>query len=168
MHKCLALVLAGAMTALALSGPEEKIELKAVKYDALCDAINGLKGKVVVVDVWANWCHPCKAAFPHLVELHEKHAKDGLIAVSISLDASAEKEEGLRWKADALKFLQTHRATFTNLLLDEDQEFWQKKFHVFGPPVVFVFDREGKWTQFKGENVHADVEKLVTELLRSK
>lgn len=161
MRLGLAVVLAGAMAALALGQPQEKIELTVVKYDALSDAINNLKGKVVVVDVWANWCHPCKAAFPHLVELHEKHAKDGLIAVSISLDEPPDK-------AGAIKFLQSRGAKFSNYLLDEEQEFWQKKFHVPGPPVVFVFNREGKWTQFRGENVHADVEKLVTELLHSK
>jgi thiol-disulfide isomerase/thioredoxin len=168
MHKCLALVLAGGMAALALAQPQDKIELRAVKYDALCDAINGLKGKVVVVDVWASWCHPCKAAFPHLVELHEKYAKDGLMAVSISLDASADKEEARKWKDDALKFLQSHRARFDNFLLDEDQELWQKKFHVPGPPVVFVFNRAGKWTQFRDEKAYPEIEKLVAELLRSK
>jgi thiol-disulfide isomerase/thioredoxin len=134
MHRCLAVVLAAAMAAVSLGQSQDKIELKVLKYDGLSDAIHNLKGKVVVADVWANWCHPCKAAFPHLVELHEKHAKDGLIAVSISLDSPPEK-------AEVVKFLQSRGAKFTNLLLDEDQEFWQKKFHIPGPPVVFVFNR---------------------------
>jgi thiol-disulfide isomerase/thioredoxin len=172
MHKCLAVVLASGMAALALGQPQEKIELRTVKYDALCDAINGLKGKVVVVDVWASWCHPCKAAFPNLVKLHEKYAKEGLIAVSISLDSSSDKEEDRRWKQDAMKFLQDKGARFTNFLLDEEQEVWQKKFHVNGPPVVFVFNREGKWTQFREDKanpeIYPEVEKLVIELLRSK
>jgi thiol-disulfide isomerase/thioredoxin len=161
MQRCLAVLLVAGMTALALAGPEEKIQLKIVKYDGLCDAINNLKGQVVVVDVWANWCHPCKAAFPHLVELHEKYAKQGLVAVSVSLDEPPDQPK-------ALKFLESHGAHFTNLLLDVDQETWQKKFHVFGPPVMFVFNRDGKWTQFKDEKAYPQVEKLVRDLLHSK
>jgi thiol-disulfide isomerase/thioredoxin len=167
MHRCLAVLLAGAMAALSLGQPQDKIELKVVKYDELGDAINHLKGKVVVVDIWAYWCHPCKAEFPHLVELHEKYAKDGLIAVSISLDFPPDKTEV---KAEVVKFLESKGAKFTNFLLAEaeDQEFWQKKFHTVGPPLVFVFNREGKWTQFKGEKAYGDVENLVRDLLHSK
>jgi hypothetical protein len=31
------------------------VDLKVVKYDALAQEIGKLKGKVVLVDVWANW-----------------------------------------------------------------------------------------------------------------
>jgi hypothetical protein len=34
---------------------EDKIDLKAMKYDGLAETINGLKGKVVVVDFWADF-----------------------------------------------------------------------------------------------------------------
>jgi thiol-disulfide isomerase/thioredoxin len=149
------------MAALAIAQPAEKIQLKIVKPDGLSSAINGFKGQVVVVDIWAYWCHPCKAAFPHLVDLHEKYAKDGLVAVSVSLDEPPDLGK-------ALKFLEEHRANFTNLLLDVDQDAWQEKFHIKGPPTVFVFNREGKWTQFKGEKAHPEVEKLVRELLHLK
>src|SRR5581483_8496522 len=105
MRRCMALLLAMAMVGLAMGQSEEKVQLHIVTYDELCTAIDRLKGQVVVVDVWANWCHPCKAAFPHLVDLHEKYAKKGLIAVSISLDFPSDK-------AEVVKFLQNHRAHF--------------------------------------------------------
>jgi thiol-disulfide isomerase/thioredoxin len=161
IHGLSAACLVVAMAALALAEPEEKIQLKIVKYDGLCNAIQNLKGQIVVVDVWANWCHPCKAAFPHLVEMHEKYARDGLIAVSVSLDEPPDKEK-------ALQFLRSHGAHFANFLLDVDQDTWQQKFHIHGPPTVFVFDRDGKWTQFKDEKAYPDVEKLVRDLLHSK
>ena len=34
---------------------QEKVEVRAVKYKDLADTIRQLKGKVVVVDFWANW-----------------------------------------------------------------------------------------------------------------
>jgi hypothetical protein len=98
--------------------------------------------------------------------LHEKYGKDGLIAISVSLDFPTTKD-----KENVLKFLTKSQASFTNLLLDESQEFWQQKFGFNGPPCVFVFNREGKWTRFidektqPAEDVYPRVEKLVTKLL---
>jgi len=34
---------------------QEKVDVKVVKYEQLADTIRQLKGKVVVVDFWANW-----------------------------------------------------------------------------------------------------------------
>jgi|GEM_PF-4154062 len=43
------------------------------------------KGKPVVVDLWGTWCPPCRAALPHLVELHEKH-KGELVVLGINFE----------------------------------------------------------------------------------
>ena len=47
-----------ALAALILAGPavaQEKVEVKVVKYDELTATIKKHKGKVVVVDFWADW-----------------------------------------------------------------------------------------------------------------
>jgi thiol-disulfide isomerase/thioredoxin len=118
--------------------PETKIDLKAVKYDELTEAIHEQLGKVVVVDIWASWCGPCKKEFPHLVELHQKYAKDGLVAMSVSVD-----DEGAPHDA-ALKFLQKVKATFRNYRIDEPKSVYQEKWDFNGVPAVFVFDRQGR------------------------
>jgi hypothetical protein len=94
--------------------------------------------------------------------LHEKYSKDGVAAISVSLDDPRDKGE----KEAVLKFLQKNKASFTNLILDESQEFWQKKFKMDGPPTVYVFNREGQWTQFTGGDHYPEVERLVVEFLR--
>src|SRR3954466_14751176 len=66
------------------------VAVKVVRYDGLTDLVKQNKGKVVVVDFWADYCVPCKREFPKLVALHEKHAKAGLVAVSVSLDELSE------------------------------------------------------------------------------
>lgn len=102
--------------------------------------------------------------------MHHKYGKDGLVVISVALDDIRDKDD-----PDALKrvneFLRAKKATFTNLLLDETTEFWQKQLRFIAPPCQFVFDRKGKWTQFIPAEAEIDqkvVEKLVVELLRQK
>jgi len=78
----------------------------------------------------------------------------------------------LEQKQAALNFLTKNQADFPNFLLDEEQEFWQDKFRINGPPCVFVFDRSGRRAaRFSADEEkqysYADIEKVVSELLRT-
>lgn len=48
------------------------------------------KGKVVMVDFWATWCHPCKEELPNVAAVYEKHHTNGFELVSVSLDQSGD------------------------------------------------------------------------------
>jgi thiol-disulfide isomerase/thioredoxin len=144
--------------------PPPEVNLEVVKKQGYLDALAKLRGKVVIVDIWGEFCVPCKEAFPHVVELHDKYAAKGLACMSVSLDQAADKDL-------ALKFLKREKAEFTNVLLDEPAKTWQTFFDVYGPPAVMVFDRDGKLAgRFDHNDVdksytHEDVEKLVVALL---
>ena len=50
-------------------------------------------GKVMLVNLWATWCGPCKTEIPELVKLHKEFKSQGLEMVGLSMenpDASAE------------------------------------------------------------------------------
>ncbi len=108
----------------------------------------------------------CKKEFPQLVRLHEKFAAEGLAAVSVSLDTPADQAKVLKFLQGDNKFLNGKKAGFTNLILDESQEFWQAKFKISGPPCVFVFNRQGEWRRFEGETPYVEAEKFVAECLK--
>ena len=139
------------------------VGVKVVRYDGLGDVIKQNRGKVVVVDFWADYCVPCKREFPKLVALHNQHARAGLVAVSVSLDDLT--EDGAKDKVTT--FLQKQNATMTNLILDEKPEVWQAKLKIDGPPLVMVFNRKGELEQkFVDKDVdYAAIAKLAAELL---
>jgi thiol-disulfide isomerase/thioredoxin len=56
-------------------------------------SLDDLTGKVVLIDFWATWCGPCRAALPHMREIAKKFEGQPLIVLSVSVDT----DEG-KWK----------------------------------------------------------------------
>src|SRR5271170_227319 len=62
-----------------------------------------LKGKIVIVDMWATWCGPCMAEAGHMVQINQKYGDKGLQIIGISLDQdkptmlAVAKEKGFTW-----------------------------------------------------------------------
>lgn len=48
--------------------------------------LSDFKGKVVLVDVWATWCPPCKREIPYLQELEKEFANKNIVFLSVSFD----------------------------------------------------------------------------------
>jgi thiol-disulfide isomerase/thioredoxin len=146
------------------SAPVE-VKLEAVTFSKLEEEIAEKKGSIVVVDAWFVDCVPCKKSFPHLVELHKTHAKDGVVCMSVTVDLAKDHER-------ALQFLKDKGATFPNYRL-EDPKTINEKWNFNGCPAVTVYDRKGKPTYFNNNDpdkgyTYDDVTKKVNELLAEK
>ncbi len=79
--------------------------------------------------------------------MHKKHAAAGLVVITLNTDEAKDKEA----RKDIRAFLNEKQASTINLLLDEPGEFMQKKLRYDLLPCYYVFDRQGKWTQFVGD-----------------
>jgi cytochrome c biogenesis protein CcmG, thiol:disulfide interchange protein DsbE len=47
---------------------------------------DSLRGRVVLVNVWATWCPPCKVEMPLLQSMYERHRAQGFVVVGLSVD----------------------------------------------------------------------------------
>jgi thiol-disulfide isomerase/thioredoxin len=52
-----------------------------------------LQGKVILVDMWATWCGPCREQTPKLAALQEKYRARGLAVVGLSLNEKSDQAE---------------------------------------------------------------------------
>ena len=69
-----------------------------------------MRGKVVLLNVWATWCGPCRAEMPELQRLHDSNKGKGLEVLGVSIDQSG--VEAVR------TFLQDNPYTYP-IVLDE-------------------------------------------------
>lgn len=93
------------------------------------------KGKYTMVDFWASWCGPCRAAIPHVRELHEKYGdKLNIIAASVDEDDAA-------WR----KAMDQEKMAWTQLRVPKDNfKDVTTAYHFSGIPFMVLIDGEGK------------------------
>ena len=95
-----------------------------------------LKGKVVLVDVWATWCMPCRVEIPHLKKLEEELHDKAIAFVSLSVDEAKDEEKWKNFvKKESLTGLQLYARGFSD---------FAKYYKINAIPRFLVFDKEGK------------------------
>jgi thiol-disulfide isomerase/thioredoxin len=95
--------------------------------------LQDLKGKAVLLNLWATWCEPCRAELPELLKLHEQYAASGLVVVGVSLDQTRTAEEIRR-------FVAQRKLPYTMLWDPKDEA--SKTFDVETLPATFLYDGE--------------------------
>jgi len=88
----------------------------------------------VLLNVWATWCHPCRAEIPELRALHEKYKSSGLELVGVSVDHDGMDE-------DIRQFMAEFQMTYP-IWRDPDERVLTQ-FLVVGVPATFLIDRSG-------------------------
>lgn len=59
-------------------------------------SLSAEKGKVVIVDLWATWCGPCRMEIPSFVKLKENYADQGFEIIGVNFENESSEEESLK------------------------------------------------------------------------
>lgn len=97
-------------------------------------SLDDYAGKVVLLNVWATWCEPCKVEMPSIEKLHREFGPRGLAVVAVSVD-DAGMEDRIR---DFVKELGT---TFE--ILHDPTRTTTTNYQITGYPETFIIGREG-------------------------
>ncbi len=60
--------------------------IKKISFEELRGILQNNKGKVVIVDLWATWCPPCRKEIPGFINLYNKYKDKGVEVIGISFD----------------------------------------------------------------------------------
>lgn len=106
----------------------------AVSLDGDSVSLAGQRGKVVLLNVWATWCHPCRDEIPQLRAIHAQYQAQGLELIGVSVDTDG-TDDTIRG------FMRDFQMTFP-IWRDPDERV-SAQFLVVGVPATFLIDRKG-------------------------
>ena len=119
--------------ALALDAGDAAPALKGATLGGKPFDLAALKGRVVVVNLWATWCGPCREEMPLLDAFAKKHAAEGVVMVGLDED---EKGDADKVKEAMAPF------TYSALVAETAAENGFRSPRVL--PMTYVIDADGK------------------------
>lgn len=121
----------------AVSGPSGMVGQTAPVFALHDDGGNAVsldryRGKVVVMNLWASWCPPCRAEMPDLQTVAREFAKDGVVVIGVNQGESA---------ARAAAF--AHSLDIGFPIWIDDAQRYGRVYAALGLPTTVVIDRRG-------------------------
>jgi thiol-disulfide isomerase/thioredoxin len=138
--------------------------VEATAADVL-KAVRSARGNVVLVNIWATWCDPCRHEFPALLKVRREFAAQGFKLILVSADFPDQRPK-------VVQFLTQQGVRFTTFLKDENDMAF---INALDPkwsgalPVTFLYGRSGKLSDFwEGESTYPVLAAKLRALLGSR
>lgn len=121
-------------------------------------SLDSYRGKTVILDFWATWCGPCKASFPAMQKVVDKHKADGNVVLLFIDTWENNVDDKVK---NARDFISSNPYTF-HVLMDNDNKVVEN-YKVTGIPTKFIVDPNGV-VRFKVVGFNGDTDGTVREL----
>jgi thiol-disulfide isomerase/thioredoxin len=130
--------------------------VESVDLDGKKVQLKDYKGKVVVLDIWATWCGPCRAMIPHERDMVKKFKDKPFTFISVSADA--EKKTLTDFLKDtSMPWVHWWSGPSSGMVKDWNVQFF---------PTIYVLDSEGviRYKHIRNQELEDAVEKLLAEV----
>jgi thiol-disulfide isomerase/thioredoxin len=134
------LALAGCATGGAGDGPASGNQVGAPVPEIHVESLAGkdlgiadYRGKVLLLDVWASWCGPCKQELPMLDDMAKRLRADGIEVLAVSIDQE---------RANLVKFLKA-RPRWALTIAHDPRGAIADRLAPEKMPTSYIIDREG-------------------------
>lgn len=132
-------------------------ELTLSDISGVKHSLSDYRGQVVLVNLWATWCPPCKAEMPNLQAFYIKHQSEGFTVVAVEDGDPA---------ADVIAFVKGQALTFS-VWLDPTYQATDHAFKTPNLPSSYVIDRSGKVRLAWVGAINAlNLEKYITPIIK--
>lgn len=123
-------------------------------------SMKDFKGRVVLIDVWATWCGPCKAQMPFLKEIEEEYVGNkNIVFVGISLDKIEARQKWVN--------MVNEKQLGGVQLIDDFGKAFGRKYQLTAIPRFMLIDKQGKWIEIRCPKPEAkeDLKKYIDKAL---
>ena len=135
--------------------------------------IAALKGKVVVVNLWATWCSGCMDEFPDLARVEKADNTAGMRLLTVSFDDAKNIPKAVTPFLAKMHLTTGIFVNKTGTVMDESYPtLFEPKLSSddpFGLPRTYIYDRRGKLVKvFVGAQTYAGFQKVIQPLLKER
>jgi cytochrome c biogenesis protein CcmG/thiol:disulfide interchange protein DsbE len=153
-HETGAVGASGGGSAMLAGAPAASYPVKRV--DGSADAVDRYRGQIVLVNLWATWCAPCREEMPALDRLYMRERSRGLVVLGIDQGESA---------ATAAAFARKTGVHYP-ILADEEQKYGGA-YAALGLPTSVLIDRQGHIARgMDGQLTYAQMRDAVEPVLK--
>ncbi|MCT8140359.1 TlpA family protein disulfide reductase [Anaerobacillus sp. CMMVII] len=128
-------------------------------------SLSDYQGEIVILNLWASWCPPCRKEMPDLVRLSDDFKGHGVVVLGVNLATHERDANG------AAEFMETFNVTFPTFV-DQPLDSVNRRgvvsslYNIQSIPYTYILDQKGKIAHvIRGEVTYEMLETLVKELM---
>ncbi|MBI3653909.1 MAG: TlpA family protein disulfide reductase [Acidobacteria bacterium] len=117
------------------------VSSEPIMVENVQQSLEAYRGKVVILDIWATWCGPCRIEIPDFIKLQNQYRAQGLEIIGVSVDPITQTGA-----AAVAPFVKSNGINYTIWMVNSQAALSQYPMGS-GIPTTYILDRNGRVAQ---------------------
>jgi thiol-disulfide isomerase/thioredoxin len=115
------------------------ISSEPIVVDSVQQSLESYRGKVVILDIWATWCGPCRVEIPDFIKLQNQYRSQGLEVVGVSIDPFTQTGA-----AAVAPFIKSNGINYSIWMVNSQAALGSFQPAQGSIPTTFIIDKSGR------------------------